>query len=206
MFTTVSPPLLCGRAGLPLAALSTTVTEPVKYMEPAAVSVVTVVLIVLVHAWGGDEQAICDDGPCAVGSGASWLLTGGAMVTPTAVWSGVAWARRLHRNADLGPFAHRAIPDIEEIAEIAMVLVAIGVSYLVIRNGPSTPMLESSWPNSWLEDRLGRDGRHPLVPARGTWFVVGALLAVPVFFSAGTALGREWFGRRPSPSAELVEE
>ena len=185
---------------------SVAVPDIVKYVEPVAVVVAALVLIALVHAWSGDEQSVCDGAPCPVGSGASWLLTGAGLAAPPSVWAGLAWTRRLHRNDDLGPFARRAVPDIEEIAEIAMVLVAVGVTYLLIRNGPRAPMVEANWPNSWLEDRLGRDGRHPLVPARSTWFVVGAVLAAPVSFSAGTAVGREWFGRRPRPSVELVEE
>ena len=177
-----------------------------QFLEPALVRVATIVLVVLVHARTGDEQAICDGQPCALGSGASWILTGFAVVAPAALWAGLAWTRRLHRRNDLGPFAHRSIPDIEEIAEFIMVVAAVGLAYLVIRNGPTVPIVDAGWPNSWLEGRLGRDGRHELVPARATWFVVGAVLAAPPSFSLGTAIGREWFGRRPFPSVELGDE
>ena len=181
-------------------------SEFVRILEPAAALIATVVLVALVHSRAGDELAVCEGEPCPLGSGASWIWTGAAVAAPACVWAGLAWTRRLHRRNDLGPFAHRAIPDVEEIAEILMVVIAIGISYLLIRNGPAVPIVEATWPNSWLTERLGREGRYWLVPSRSTWFLVGSLMAAPLAFSFGTAIGREWFGRRPGRSAELSED
>lgn len=175
-------------------------------MEPAVVVVAILVLVLLIHARGGDEQAICEGQPCVVGSGASWLATGAAVAAPPLVWAGVVWTRRLDTRDDLGPFARRAVPDIEEMAEVVWFLVAVVLSYLLIRRGPTIPIVDSSWPNSWLEGRLGTEGGHDLVPSRLSWFMVGALLAMPAGFSAGTAAGREWFGRRGAFSAEPGED
>lgn len=181
-------------------------SEARRLVEAAAVVIVVVVLVLLVHVRSGNERAICDGDPCELGSGASWLVTGAAVAGPIAGSVGVAWTRRLHRRDDLGPTAHRRVPDIEEIAEVLFVLSAAGIAYLLVRNGPTVPIVEANWPNSWLEGRLGRDGRNWLVPARLTWFLVGFVLAAPFAFAAGTAIGREWYGRRPARSDQLGDD
>ena len=177
-----------------------------RIIEPAVVVLAIVLVVAIVHARGGNERAICGSDPCEVGSSLSWLATGAAVTAPPLAWAGVAWARRLHDREDLGPFAKRSIPDIEEMAELAWFVLSVVLVYLVIRNGPTIPIIDPSWPNTWLDGRLGTELGRDLVPSRLSWFLVGSLLTSPAAFSAGTAAGREWYGRRGRFSAEVSQD
>jgi len=157
------------------------------------------------HARTGDETFVCTDvGECALGSGWSWLLTGAALAGPFIALLGAAWERRQHYRNRLGPFAHRAIPDGQQIGEVLGVLGAGLLTYWLVRNGPSiepaTP-LDIGRANSWALDvrnfRL-EDGANEVtsVPNRRSWFLIGAVLFAPFAMSFGTMLGREFYGRR----------
>lgn len=168
-----------------------------KLWAVAGGAVVTgVVLALLVHIWGGDEVALCDGAArtsCPIGSGASWTWTSALLFAPLFALGGFLWTDQLHRTNQLGPFAYAPIPDWEELLEGIAVLVAALMSYLVIRVGPKTPMVDTSWMNSLLSGHLGTEAGADLVPSRRSWFVVGAILSAPFAFSFGSAVGREWF-------------
>ena len=151
----------------------------------------------IVHARAGNEIFLCADGRCELGSGASWALTGVTVAGPILAVAGFTWSRSLHQRDRLGPFSYRQIPDGEEILEGLGVIVAGLGSWWLIRNGSQSVALEVGFPNDMLTDRLGVDeAGRPLVPARRTWFLVGALLGAPFAFSLGSMIGREWFGRQ----------
>ena len=170
-------------------------TRFVVIAVPAA-GFVSLVAALVVHARAGDETFRCADGPCALGSGGSWFLTGVAVFAPIVAVAGFAWTRHLHLADRLGPFSYRRIPDGEEILEGLAVLLAGLVSWWLLRNGPRIVAIDVGFPNNQL---LGRLGRRPLgqpyVPTRFTWFFVGALLSAPFAFSMGSMIGREWYGR-----------
>lgn len=158
-----------------------------------------------VHARTGDETFICQDvGSCSLGSGGSWLLTGVTLTGPFIAALGVAWSRRHHNNARLGPFAYRAVPDGEQIFEILAVLGAGLFTYWFVRNGPSiepAEPLDIGRVNGWALDirnlRL-EDGAAEVtsVPSRLAWFIIGTALGAPFAMSFGTMAGREFYGFR----------
>lgn len=182
----------------------------------AAIAVLASLILTLqVHGRTGDETFICEDvGECALGSGWSWLLTGAALTGPFLALLGAAWERRQHYRDRLGPFAHRAIPDGQQIGEVLGVLGAGLLSYWLIRNGPSiepaTP-LDIGRVNNWALDvrnfRL-EDGAPEVttVPSRFSWFLIGAVLFAPFGLSLGTMLGREFYGRRRRKAQRALDE
>lgn len=176
----------------------------------------TVALTWQVHERMGDETVRCPDAPqteCTVGSGASWILTGIAITAPLLVHLGWRWSARLYRQRKLDPLRRMIIPDYEEILEIVAFVLAVAASVWIVRNGPQFALVDGGFPNSWFGRSLGtRHAGIPLVPTRGAWFVVGALVSAPFTFSLGAALGREWFGHKrrqaeaaDDPVAELTE-
>lgn len=174
-------------------------------------TVVALVATWQVHARSGDETFQCETGQCALGSGASWFLTGVVLASPFIAALGVAWTRHLHHRGKLGPFEQRWVPDGEEIVEILTVLAAGLVTYWLVRNGPSIEAVKVGRPNTWvLEVAEWTSDESPtnLVPARRTWFAIGVVLTAPLAFSFGSMIGREWYGRlrRRRQDAEDNEE
>ena len=154
-----------------------------------------VLLALLVHWFGGDEQAICEDGSrCALGSGISWFFTGWALVLPTLVLLGFLWVGSLYDRGQGGPFAYTPIPDWEEQAEALAFILSLLIAYVIIDRGPKTPLVEAEWPNAWLVDRLGEQDGHPLAPSRFAWFLIGVIFGITPSFAFGSAVGRGWFG------------
>jgi len=182
----------------------------------AAIAAFTALLLTWqVHARTGDETFMCVDvGECSLGSGWSWLLTGATLTGPWLALVGAAWSRHLHNSDRLGPFSARAIPDGEQIVEVIAVLLAGLFSYWLVRSGPS---IEPALPhdlgraNRWALDvrnlRLD-DGEAAVtsVPARRTWFILGAVLFAPFAASLGSMLGREFYGRRRRAAQRLADE
>lgn len=169
--------------------------------------VVGLILTAVVHAFAGDEIALCEEGiraRCPIGSGGSWFWTGVVLIAPVLVTAGLAWTIHLRDVNQLGPFAPAVIPDWEELLEGMAVIIAFLLTFLIIRGGPKTAMLDSSWPNSWLEGRLGEVRGEPLVPSRRSWFLIGLLVSLPFSFSLGTAVGREWFAFRRNRADRTV--
>jgi len=161
----------------------------------------------LVHGRASDEMFLCDGTTeCALGSGASWLLTGVTLIGPFVALAGFFWARRLHQSGRLGPFSYRAIPDGEQILEVLAVLAAGLITYWLVLNGPSVEFVDIGRPNTWVErlrefrapETLTQADRQKLaeVPSRRTWFLIGIILGGPMMFSFGNMLGREWYGRK----------
>ena len=77
------------------------------------------------------------------------------------------------------------------------------ITYWLLLNGPSIEAVEVRQVNqlatSLREFRL--EAGEPvtnLVPSRLTWFVIGAVLSGPFWFSFGSMIGRELYGRRYS--------
>lgn len=152
-----------------------------------------------IHGRTGDETLRCDGASCELGSGLSWLLTGVALTGPFVAVLGSAWTRRLHQRDRLGPFAPRAIPDGEQIAEVLAVLAAGLVSYWLVRNGPMIEAVRVGRPNSWILDaREWSDefSTDTLVPNRTNWFMIGTVLGAPFSFSLGSTVAREWYGHQ----------
>lgn len=152
-----------------------------------------------IHGRAGDETFRCDGSSCELGSGLSWLLTGIALTGPFVALLGIAWTRRLHQRDRLGPFAPRAIPDGEQIAEVLAVLAAGLVSYWLLRNGPMIEAVRVGRPNTWiLNAREWTDefSTNTMVPNRTNWFMIGTVLGAPFSFSLGSMVAREWYGRR----------
>ena len=160
-----------------------------------------------VHGRFGDETFICADGvECDLGSSMSWLLSGLTLLGPFIAVAGFHWSRRLHTRGRLGPFSERAIPDGEQIFEVALFVGAIAATYWLLLNGPSIELVDIERPNTWAEwfrefrapDELTAEDRQRLdeVPSRRTWFAIGALLGAPAWMSFGTMAGREWYGRK----------
>ena len=174
------------------------------------VAFTTLVLTWQVHARTGDETIRCVDAPqteCTVGSGWSWILTGIAITAPTLVHLGWRWTARLHRQNKLDPLRRLVIPDYEEILEIVSVVVTVAISIWIVRSGPTHGLVDGGFPNTWLGESLGTQARNvPLVPTRGAWFFVGALVSAPFSFAAGSAIGREWFGWQRRRGIEDVEQ
>jgi len=164
-------------------------------LVPAAVAS-SLLLVWIVQSRGGDEVLLCETGRCSLGSGASWVLTGAAALTPFVALGGFMWSRRLHLADRLGPFSDRRIPDAEEILEGLAVVLAGFVSWWLVRNGWKIAAVDVGFPNDLLRGRLGIDDRRwTLVPTRSTWFLVGMVLSAPFGFSFGSMFGREWYGR-----------
>lgn len=149
----------------------------------------------IVHGRTGDETFVCDTGRCSLGSGASWLLTGVTLVAPSVMIVGFLWSRRLHHQGTLGPFAYRPIPDAEQIIEVLGVLAAGVLAWLIATRGPTIEAVEVNAPNSWFEGRVRAEDPTGLVPARRSWFAIGAVLSAPFAFSLGSMFGREWYAR-----------
>jgi hypothetical protein len=142
----------------------------------------------------GNESFICESGLCELGSSLSWLLSGATLIGPFITLLGVLWSRWLHRRDRLGPFAYRAIPDGEQIAEVLAVLGAGLASYWIATRGPTIESVQVRAPNRWVTGRLEESGKD-LVPTRTAWFLIGAVLFAPFAFSFGSMASREWYGR-----------
>ncbi len=189
-------------------------TERFWPISGAIAVLASLVLTWQVHGRTGDETFLCADvSECALGSGWSWMLTGATLTGPFLALAGAAWERRQHYLDRLGPFAHRAIPDGQQIGEVLGVLVAGLLSYWLVRNGPSiepaTP-LDIGRLNRWALDvrnfRL-EDGATQIttVPSRLSWFLVGGVFFAPFALSFGTMLGREFYGRRRRKAQQAVD-
>ena len=181
-----------------------------RWVELLVAAIAGLILTAVVHVRAGDEVALCDGAAgteCAIGSGISWLLTGVLLVAPLIAVLGFSWTRHNEATGRLGPFVRSTIPDWEEQIEAAGVVVAGLLSFLIIRRGPKTPMVGSTWFNSWLADHLGTEAGAPLVPSRMSWFVIGVLIGIPFAFSLGSAIGREWYSwrRRHNDEVEVDE-
>ncbi len=174
------------------------------------VGLATLILTWQVHARAGDETIRCVDAPqteCMVGSGASWLLTGITITAPTLIHLGWRWTARLNRQKKLDPLRRLVIPDYEEILEIVSVVLALAASVWIIRSGPTFGLVDGGFPNTWLGESLGTQARDvPLVPTRGAWFLIGALMSAPFSFAAGSAVGREWFGWKRRRGTDSLAE
>lgn len=176
----------------------------------ALTTVVAIVLTWQVHSRSGDETFVCDGETCVLGSGASWLFTGMTVLGPVIGLLGFFWTRRLQQSDRLGPFSHRAVPDLEQIVEVFSVLGAGLATYWLVRNGPSIEAIDVGRPNTWvlnLREWTAEDGEavSTLVPNRRTWFAIGAILAAPFAFSFGSMLGREWYGRQRRKQQRLAD-
>ncbi len=164
-------------------------------------AVIAVVLTIFMRSRFGDEVLLCEGQPCDLGSGTKWLATGLSLIGPFFAAAGFEWARLLENRNMLDPRAKWAVPDAEQILEGLAVLLAGLFTYWLILNGPANEGVDvrqvSAWANDLRNFRL-EEGlpETNLVPARTTWFVIGAALAVPFFFSFGSMLGREVFGRQ----------
>jgi hypothetical protein len=168
-----------------------------RWLPVPLVALATLIAVWQVHARTGDDTIICDAGECDIGSGASWLLTGIALTAPTLVHLGFRWTARQYRSGRLDPLRRITVPDYEEILEIAAVLVTIAISIWIVRSGPHVTLVQGGFPNTWLGEWLGTAERGlPVVPSRGAWFVVGALVSAPFSVALGATVGREWFGRK----------
>ena len=159
------------------------------------------VLTFVIRSRFGDEVFVCDGERCSLGSGTKWLATGLSLIVPFLAALGFEWSRMLERRNMLDPTTKWAVPDAEQIFEGLAVLIAGLFTYWLVLNGPASEGVEVRQVNAWANDlrnfRL-EDGEPSttLVPARTTWFVIGAALAVPFFFSFGSMIGREVFGRQ----------
>lgn len=186
----------------------TTTPFPLKAIPLAAA--VSIIATWQIHTRAGDESFVCGDGPCTLGSGASWLLTGVAMTAPLVALLGVAWTRRLHLQQRLGPFEDRAIPDGEEIFEVVVVLLAGLATFWLTRNGPMIEAVPGKVgrPNTWVlnaAEWTSDETPTNLVPSRANWFLIGAILGAPFAFSFGSMLARERYRRLRRRTQEAAD-
>ena len=165
--------------------------------------VLSIALTVIVRTQFGDETFFCDGVECTLGSGTRWVLTGLSIGGPFLAVTGYLWSMWLDDRDQLGPAAKWSIPDAEQIFEVLSVLGAGLITYWLLLNGPSIEAVEVRQVNqlaaSLREFRL--EAGEPvtnLVPSRLTWFVIGAILSGPFWFSFGSMIGRELYGRRYS--------
>lgn len=167
----------------------------------AFATIAAVVLTIVVRSQFGEESFFCDGSVCELGSGTRWLLTGLVVVGTFIGTAGFRWSAMLERRGSLDPAAKWAIPDAEQIIEVATVIGAGLASYWLLLNGPSIEADDVRQVNQWANDlrnfrREENTAPTDLVPTSFTWFVVGGVLSLPFAFSFGSMIGREFFGRR----------
>lgn len=130
-----------------------------------------------------------------------------SIVGPVFAAAGYMWTGKLDEHKMAGPTAKWAIPDLEQIFEVIWVLIAALITYWLLLNGPSVEDSDMTGVNSLansLRNFRREEGTVPtdLTPTSTTWFMIGAILCTPFFFSFGSMIGRELLSRATKRNGE----